>query len=339
MIRNALLTALLATAFMLPPTVLAQDGQPPVPTPGPDQIVFVGRVPAPAGTTVTLQVFHFATAEFTECDTATTFTGPDDSPDTSSFVLVLEAACSEGAAGALVCWTPGFGHCDGVAFDPSQHLPGSVQPGLADITELGQTVDTGLLTEPPTEPECTVVPPDLYEPPTIEELPAPSILLAAPTPGPDQVVLVGWVPAPPGTTVTLKAADPFSEAPAELTDCDTTTSRAGILGREDVSEFLLILDRSCLGERTIAAVCWSPRTSSDCEPVSARLPDLGQTIDTGLLRGVPTVPEGTCVLPPVGGRMETHQETRYGWLLWAGVAALAGGLLLGIASLAAARRR
>jgi len=133
---------------------LAQEPGPSAPTPTADQIVFVGRVPAPAGTTVTLRVFDIDTADFTSCATATTLAVSEASSTESSFVLTLETSCLGDAEGAVICWDQSLQQCDVVAA-----MPGAVPGPLPSLAELGQTIDTGLLAAPAAlDPEDLVLP-------------------------------------------------------------------------------------------------------------------------------------------------------------------------------------
>lgn len=146
-------------AFMGPAS--AQE-RPSIPTPGPDQIVFTGGVPVSAATLITLRAFDLDTAHSVVCDEAESTVGSEDSPETSQYVLLFEAACFEGAEGAFICWDPGYEDCVLVAASAlaieQYDLHTLHVPQLASFDQLGQIVNTGLLsipvpTEPPNPPE------------------------------------------------------------------------------------------------------------------------------------------------------------------------------------------
>lgn len=121
-------------------TALAQSPpESPASTPGPDEIVFVGSVPVPAGTTVTLRVIDLDVGLFSDCDTALTFAGPGDVLGTSSFRIVLHSTCLREADGAMLCWSSAVEDCNVLA------APEGLFPDVAPLSELvGQTTDIGL---------------------------------------------------------------------------------------------------------------------------------------------------------------------------------------------------
>jgi hypothetical protein len=141
-----------------------------------------------------------------------------------------------------------------------------------------------------------------------------------------------------------------------FTDCDTSTSFTGPDDSADTSSFVLVLHPTCLEAAEAAMICWSS-APEDCAVVAAPegffldVPSLsrlmGQTIDVGLLTprtiDVPDVPPhgdgapGVGGLPPTG--VDSGQQGGYGWLLWAGIAALGAGLALGVVTFATARKR
>jgi len=117
-----LATVLTATLLALPTLLEAQ--QPDVPAPAPDQVVIIGEVPAPPGTTVTVQFADVETLDIFTCGTTTTT--PADEDGRSRFVLVIEASCVHFGFPASFCW--GEGLCDG--YDPfpqeEHYLPGTI---------------------------------------------------------------------------------------------------------------------------------------------------------------------------------------------------------------------
>ena len=177
-------TAEPATAATGASEALAQAPQPAGPTAGPDQIVFVGSVPAPAGTTITLQVMNLSLGLFHDCGTSITFSRPNDSATTSSFVVVLDGACIDGGDGAVVCWSPGTQDCALVATTPGS-LPSSPATNVALLTQRGITFDTGLLVRP------RVVPPNV--PPEGDNGPVGSALPATGTSDSRQGSTYGWL--------------------------------------------------------------------------------------------------------------------------------------------------
>ena len=106
-----------------------------IPTPGPDHKVFVGRVPAPPGTSVRLEVLDVANARPVLCAQGVTFASTEDSASTSTFALVLERACLQaGYENVRVCW--GDNLCD------------LVLPLSAATFRGGETIQTNLLDGP-----------------------------------------------------------------------------------------------------------------------------------------------------------------------------------------------
>ena len=154
--RRLLMAATLGIALVFIGQASAQE-QPSIPTPGPDEIVFVGRVPVPAGTVISLRAFDLDTAHSVVCDEAESTPADKASPGTSQFVLMFEAPCFEGAEGAFICWDPAYQSCDLVAASALAielyDLRDLHGPGLVSFDDLGQVVDTGLLSVPkPSEP-------------------------------------------------------------------------------------------------------------------------------------------------------------------------------------------
>ena len=150
--RGALLAVLLVVAVLLaviavllPGTILAHPGPPPpTPTPHAQQTALSGRVPAPSGAVVTLKAMDL-TVGFKDCGTDTSLAGPNDSPETSSFQFVLDGACLAGTQGVMVCWSPRSEDCNIVTASVGQLRQSYFKADVPSFTELGQTLDTGLL--------------------------------------------------------------------------------------------------------------------------------------------------------------------------------------------------
>ena len=117
-------------------TALAQS--PPeveLPNPGPNQRVFHGEVPAPAGTTVTLEFLDVIPIEPIVCATATTTPSGPPQSEQSRFVLIVERECAVRGQHPRVCWSE-----DACALLP----PGDPRVPTSAF-EGGLTVDLGLL--------------------------------------------------------------------------------------------------------------------------------------------------------------------------------------------------
>ena len=153
-------------ALLLPGTVLADPEPPrPEPTPHAQRTALSGRVPVPSDSTVTLKAFNVEAASFKSCGTRTSFVDAADSPNTSSFELVLDRSCFEGQDGVFVCWSPRREDCALVAVSSGWRSVVSPRFDLPSFAELGPTLHTGLLTSIPTEPapDQTIVPPEAHD--------------------------------------------------------------------------------------------------------------------------------------------------------------------------------
>ena len=112
-----------------------------LPNPGPNQRVYTGEVPAPAGTTVTLEYLDAIALEPIVCATAaTTPSGPPQS-GRSRFVLIVERECAARGQSPRVCW--GEDACALLPLDDPR------QPAIG--FDGGQTVDLGRLEVRPRE--------------------------------------------------------------------------------------------------------------------------------------------------------------------------------------------
>lgn len=344
MLRICALAVVVLVALAFSRTTSAQEPQPTVPAPADDEIVFTGGVPVEPGTIVTLRPFSLVNAELGVCDEARSFAADGDS-ETSRFILVFEADCFQGADAAFICWDDGppYRECSAVAFSPAA-MEAYVQPERHDrvfsFERLGEVIDVGTLPIPSVEPDCILPPADVepQHPAPPPPLPRP-LLLDDVVAAPDTIVYGGWAPVPPGSTVTLTTYE-TTQAVLEFEDCTETITSAGAAIRGDVSEFLLVMPDTCLYENTGAVVCWAPGLSTEfCSMRSVDRSSLGQTIDLGLLRGVPTRPSGTCVLPSVGTGTDAVQGFRVDSLTWLALVAFAFGLCMSSASLILSRRR
>lgn len=152
--RTSLVTALLIVPGIGLGTGFAQS--PTAPAPGADEILFVGQVPAPAGTAVALRMMDLDAGVFSDCDTVTTFAGAGDSPNRSRFEILTPAACLRDVEAAMVCWSSAQEDCAVIA----QQEGLGIRPEIAPLSEmLGRTIDVGLLA--PRTIEVPDVPPEV----------------------------------------------------------------------------------------------------------------------------------------------------------------------------------
>lgn len=102
------------------------------PRPNADQKVFTGRVPAPAGTAVRMEVLDVANARPVVCAEGVTSSSAKDTASSSTFALVLDRSCFQpGYEDVRVCW--GDNKCDFIAPLTRSEFRG------------GETIETGLL--------------------------------------------------------------------------------------------------------------------------------------------------------------------------------------------------
>ncbi|MCH8025355.1 MAG: hypothetical protein IH866_01055 [Chloroflexi bacterium] len=317
-----------------------------MPAPADDEIVFTGEVPVEPGTTITLNAFTLIDAQLQACDDSLSFGGAGDRSGTSSFILVFEADCFQGADAALMCWDDGPPHreCSAVAFSPAV-MEAYVQPERRDrvfsFERLGEVIDVGTLPIPPVGPDCILPPADVVTQHPTPPPPLPrALLLDGVVAAPNTIVYGGWAPVPPGSTVTLMTYETM-QAVLEFEDCTETVTSAGVAMRDDVSEFLLVMPDTCLFENTGVVVCWGGGLST--ERCVLRFPDvtnLGETHDVGELPSPPAPgAEGTCVLPAVGSGVAPDRGVRLSSSAWLALTALAIGIVLSGTGLAFGRRR
>jgi hypothetical protein len=187
--------------------------------------------------------------------------------------------------------------------------------------------------------EATQTPVDVTQTPA-EPTPtsAPPTPTPVPTAGPGEVVFVGEVPAPPGTTVTVQFAriDQVTHAISTSTCATNTTTPADQPG---ISWFVLRVPMQCAVIDLPPKFCWGPdlcflyfQENFGVSPMTNPLV-AGATITLGLLsRQLPMTPSRPNVggprgpLLPGAGRGRTPSSS--GWL-WAGVALLGAGLVSG----------
>ena len=132
MFRFLTFTTLIAGALLLTfGTAQAQDEDRPVA--GPDEIIFVGEVPAPPGTEIRAEYLF---NEPVVC-------GTTRADKNSQFVIRIDAECARGGTGPLICWGEGLEACQG--------FPSAPRPG-ADRPEGGDTIDLGRVAVPEDEP-------------------------------------------------------------------------------------------------------------------------------------------------------------------------------------------
>ena len=126
MFRFLTFTTLIAGALLLTfGTAQAQDEDRPVA--GPDEIIFVGEVPAPPGTEIRAEYLF---NEPVVCGTTT-------ADKNSQFVIRIDAECALGGTGPLICWGEGLEACQGF---PSAPRPGADRPEGGDTIDLGPLV-------------------------------------------------------------------------------------------------------------------------------------------------------------------------------------------------------
>lgn len=165
---------------------------------------------------------------------------------------------------------------------------------------------------------------------------------APPTPGPDQIVITGLVPVPPGTEILLQVLT--RDVAAEFLDCSSATSEPTADDAPDVSMYSVVLERACLDDHIGAVICWAERPN--CDLVNVGPEDFGTTVESGLLMKIPTA-EGPTLPQPGGGSDVTLPTVGAGGAMpelhhWSelttAVAALAGGGLMTAGRLMSLRR-
>ncbi len=98
MLRLAMILPAIAGAAFFTSAALAQSPEPTLPVAGPDEIFFVGEVPAPPGTEVRAEYLQL-TGDAGE----TSICGVTVADENSRFVLSVDAACARSAFGPLIC--------------------------------------------------------------------------------------------------------------------------------------------------------------------------------------------------------------------------------------------
>jgi hypothetical protein len=102
-----------------------------IPIAAADEVVFVGEIPVPAGSTISVKMLSADARAIVDCATATTTTSHDEGA--SAFVLRTQADCIRQGLPPVFCW--GDGICGG--FEEQTIVSYSVVPGT--------TVGVGLL--------------------------------------------------------------------------------------------------------------------------------------------------------------------------------------------------
>lgn len=116
-----------------------------VPVASSDELVLTGTVPAPPGTSVTIQTLDIATVHVSTCDSAQT--APIADSGSSAFILRIQSNCSPEISFPKICW--GEGECQ-IFFELDPRI---------DRFQFGTTVLTGLLSSeqfnaPPSPPSA-----------------------------------------------------------------------------------------------------------------------------------------------------------------------------------------
>jgi hypothetical protein len=161
-----------------------------------------------------------------------------------------------------------------------------------------------------------------------------------PTPRADEIGIVGRIPAPPGTTVTIGFIDPEA---LQIVQCGTSVS-APFDGEPDMSGFALVIAVDCVIIGFPASICWSQDL---CDGFEIDPGAGGQTVDVGLLSAPSSAPptplppvEGDfgpqpggpsdAALPAVGVPDQPGQGAPALELIWLATGLLVGGLALAI---------
>jgi hypothetical protein len=153
------------------PATLTEPSPTPTATPvaaAADEIVFIGELDVPVGTTVTAR-FVGVTSEV--CATSITESA---GVDASMFLLRVPASCAEDRFGPVICWSAN-GCYFNLAGRPHCTVFGALlgDCGWSDTIAPGKVVDFGII----------------------------------PIAGPDEAIVLGTVPVPAGATVTLGVLD------------------------------------------------------------------------------------------------------------------------------------
>ena len=330
MLRFLTLTAFLAGALLFTHgAAQAQDQD--LPVAGPDEIIFIGEVPAVPGT----QVWAIYLAEgFVSC-------GTTEADDTSHFVLVVDASCTS-FLGPVICWggLPDWEDGQEEFCDGRRSSPLNVRP------EAGDTVDVGMLLprseQPPRELDIGapphgdgILPMDDY-PNEIDE----------PAAAPDEIIFVGEAPAPPGTEVTALYTPLVANS--EVVVCGRTRL-------DDSSRFTLVVDATCAEGAVGPLICWGelregPLRSGSCQGMSDGFLTIvdrsGRSFDVGLLAhreppelfGGPPHGDRGPILPKVGGAVGGGDSSGIPWLVLVAALVLAGLVLSSVGKRMSGRR-
>jgi hypothetical protein len=158
-------------------------------------------------------------ALFEGVSSATCATAPVSaaSPEVSSFALRVPASCAEHRIGPTICWSDSGCYLYLAGQRVCDFSRGGC--GWSDIVAPGKVVDFGTI----------------------------------PIAGPDEVLVVGQVPVPAGSTVTIRFAD-FRSQSISIVVCGTaTTTGTGDAARSD---FILHVSDSCSQGLDFPGICW-----------------------------------------------------------------------------------
>jgi hypothetical protein len=198
------------------PTKLAEPSPTPTATPivaALDEIVFTGELQVPAGTHVVANFYTVLTADLSDITCATTTTEDTDQPAISRFVLRVPTACAEERALKGICWAD--------------------QRCLVNLAESPYCSPFGCEWSTTIRPGAVV---DLGFIPVGSE---------------GEIVFVGEIPAPPGTTVTIQVLDVPT---VTAVTCDTTESFG--IDEALVSSFDLRIAAHCSPRISFPRICW-----------------------------------------------------------------------------------
>ncbi len=261
----------------------------------PDEIVFTGELLLPVGTAVRALFGGLYSSRLNTCATAATGASNDES---SLFVLRVPVSCAEGVIGPSICWSETG--CYAHLADHRECTPWDGCP-WSDSVRPGAVVSLGFI----------------------------------PIAQADEVIFVGEVPAPAGTTITVR----MLHIGTGIIDCDTATTTS--VDDDGVSSFLLRAPLDCIQQGLPPLFCWGEEVCGWHveQTIVASSVAGGVTIGTGLLRIREPVPPRLThgdggpgvLLPPAGGGQEPVGGSWPSWLLGAASALL----VLGLAALVA----
>jgi hypothetical protein len=281
------------------PTELAAPSLTPAPTPtpvivaAPDEIVFTGELAVPAGTTVRALFGGLYIIRDHEC--ARTTTERTTGQDGSAFILRVPASCA-GEAGPTICWseTGCYAHvADHRECDFRGNCPWSDTIAPGKVVELG----------------------------------------AIPIAAADEVVFVGEIPVPAGSTITVKMLSADARAIVDCATATTTTSHD-----DGTSAFVLRTQADCIRQGFPPLFCWGDGICGGFEEQTIVSYSVvpGTTVGVGLLqdRNGPNAPATPLPhIPNVGGYQAGPSQAMPSWLTGVLAALFAMALALGASGL------